>query len=97
MKDPAEALTGFFKFALRVESLTGTRVEQYIRLACAQDRPQTYPPRAANVGTGIKNYSKAQLELLFEYSKDVLAKLGQTEFYGKDIIKNEKSDFEFIP
>ena len=96
MRRPQQTLTDFFKYLLRVDSLAGTKVEQYIRIVCEAERPRTYPPRAANVGVGVKHYSNVQLDLMYEYTKDLLAKFGLTEFFGESITKGAKSDPSFI-
>ena len=45
MEKPEPVMTDLLKFILNVDSLEGTRVEKYIKLACEESAPQVYKPR----------------------------------------------------
>lgn len=46
-------------FMLNVESIKGTKIEKYIELACAKERPQIYKPRAGMVGKNLNKFTPA--------------------------------------
>ena len=49
MEKPAPVMADLLKFILNVDSLEGTKVEKYIKLACEESAPQVYKPREGKV------------------------------------------------
>ena len=65
---PQECLPQLFKFILNVESLSGTKVEEYIRLAIELTPAYDYKPRKGLVNGNKDKFSPNMLEHLREHA-----------------------------
>lgn len=72
LSKPKEVMTELMCFMLNVESLAGTKIEKYIELALAAERPQIYKPRAGMVGKNMDKFTNEQLSYMYNSSKDIL-------------------------
>ena len=56
------------KFILNVETLEGTKVEKFIKIACQQPSPQVYKPRKGLVNGNKDKFKPIALDFMFNYA-----------------------------
>jgi len=52
------------EFVLSQKDISGTKIEQYIKLATKDGAPMIYSPRSGKTGKNLALYSPDQLEIL---------------------------------
>jgi hypothetical protein len=55
--DREQAITDLMKFMFCQQSIKGTRIESYVKLACREEAPCVYKPRAGKVNSNIDRFS----------------------------------------
>jgi hypothetical protein len=64
LERPLEALSDLMKFILCVPSLEGTRIEEYIKLATQQSRPEVYKPRSGQINGNLRFFNEEKLKIV---------------------------------
>ena len=77
---PEPTLQGLLEFILNVETIEGTLVQKYLKLAVGEQSPQIYKPRAGKANGNFDKFDKIHLDFLIEYAYKYLRMLG---FYDK--------------
>lgn len=102
IEKPEQTLTDLMKFVLNVQTLDGTRMEQYIKLAVKEKAPEVYKPRKGKVNGNLEKYKPIQLDFMKAYATSLLThfnyiKLFETEGLnntngGSSVEENKKND-----
>ena len=64
LSDPERVLKHCMEFVLSQKDISGTKIEQYIKLATKDGAPMIYSPRSGKTGKNLALYSPDQLEIL---------------------------------
>lgn len=62
--NPEPALRSLLEFILNVETIEGTQVEQYLKIAVSQTSPQIYKPREGKVNGNFNKFNKVYLDYI---------------------------------
>ena len=69
---PEPTMTDLIKFILNVETLEGTKIEQYIKIACQQPSPTVYKPRKGKVHGNKEKFTPQSLDFMLNYCPELL-------------------------
>ena len=78
---PKPTLIELFKFVLNVNTLEGTRIEQYVELACREKAPEVYKPRKGKVNNNVAKFKPEHLEYMYNYARDLIDRFGYTQLF----------------
>ena len=92
---PEPTMTELIKYILNVETLEGTKVEKYIKIACTKPSPQVYKPRKGVVHGNKEKFRPMALDFMFNYANELLCKFDYAHLLladGTAAAENYKQD-----
>lgn len=69
------------EFILNVDTISGTKVEHFLKIAVKEASPQIYKPRVGKVLDNKDKFNDEQLEFINQYANELLYKLNYTESF----------------
>ena len=84
IQKPEETLTDLMKFILNVQTLDGTRMQQYIKMAVKEKAPEVYKPRKGKVNGNREKYSPIQIDFMRAYATDLLRNFDYIKLFQTD-------------
>ena len=79
--NPEPTLKGLLEFILNVESISGTKVEQYLKLAVSEASPQIYKPREGKINGNLDKFDQNSLRFVKNYAEDFITKFNYTDVF----------------
>mmetsp|Transcript_11080 Transcript_11080/g.16849 ORF Transcript_11080/g.16849 Transcript_11080/m.16849 type:complete len:293 (+) Transcript_11080:1450-2328(+) len=78
---PFPTLKSLVSFLTNKEDITGTKLEQYVRLACDESSPEIYKPREGKVNGNLKKFNRVQLDTLYSETANLLKLFNYDHIY----------------
>jgi len=69
------------EYIMNLDSLSGTKIEQYINLAVSETSPQIYKPRQGKVNGNMNKFNEEQLGYIYNYAQELIDKLDYTHIF----------------
>ena len=84
MQDPEPVLRNLIEFVLNRGDITGTKIEQYLKIAVSEARPQNYKPRVGKINSNIDKFSPHLLKFMFDKAETFITVLGYKHLFISD-------------